>query len=189
MRGILGLAALPALAAGSPLFIDTIHNDAAPIVSSVNSKHVPNSYIVVFKDHVTKDAAEAHHLWVQGVHDDHSNERMELRKRSMASDQESIFSGLKHTYHIPGKFLGYSGHFDEDVIEKVRSHPDVSPPKSCLSPVSASCKTGEAPGVCNRSSPGSLELAPGLEMPLSSENNAHVRYRSISSRLTQKSTP
>lgn len=126
MRGFLGLAALPALAAGSPLFIDTIHKDAAPIVSSSNSKHIPNSYIVVFKDHVTKAGAEAHHLWVQGVHDDRTNERMELRKRSMSSDQESIFAGLKHTYHIPGKFLGYSGHFDEDVIEKVRSHPDVS---------------------------------------------------------------
>lgn len=136
MRGFLGLAALPALAAGSPLFIDTIHNEAAPIVSSVNSKHIPNSYIVVFKDHVTKDAAEAHHLWVQGVHDSSNTERMELRKRSMSSDQESIFSGLKHTYHIPGSFLGYSGHFDEDVIEKVRGHPDVSISQSSHKPCS-----------------------------------------------------
>jgi cerevisin len=128
MRGFLGLAALPALAAGSPLFIDTIHSEAAPIVSSVNSKHIPDSYLVVFKDHVTKAAAEAHHLWVQGVHDDSHSERMELRKRSMSSEQDSIFSGLKHTYHIPGKLLGYSGHFDEDVIEKVRSHPDVRTP-------------------------------------------------------------
>lgn len=125
MRGLLGLAALPALAAGSPLFIDTIHNEAAPIVSSVNSKHIPDSYIVVFKDHVTKDAAEAHHMWVQGVHDEHT-ERMELRKRGMVPDQDSVFSGLRHTYHMPGKLLGYSGHFDEDVIEKVRAHPDVS---------------------------------------------------------------
>ncbi|ETN40782.1 subtilisin-like serine protease pepC [Cyphellophora europaea CBS 101466] len=125
MRGFLGLAALPVLAAGSPLFIDTIHNGAAPIVSSVNSKHVPDSYIVVFKDHVSKDAAAAHQLWVQGVHDDSHTERMELRKRGINSDQESVFSGLKHTYHIPGKLLGYSGHFDEDVIEKVRMHPDV----------------------------------------------------------------
>ena len=142
MRGFLGLAALPALAAGSPLFIDTIHNNAAPIVSSVNSKHVPNSYIVVFKDHVTRDAAEAHHSWVQSVHEDGHSERMELRKRGMVPDQESIFSGLKHTYHIPGKLLGYSGHFDEDVIEKVRKHPDVSQPQilysSCFDKLHAS---------------------------------------------------
>lgn len=129
MRGYLGLAALPVLAAGSPLFVDTIHNGDAPIVSSTTSKHVPNSYIVVFKDHVTKDAAVAHHSWVQSVHEDGHQERMELRKRGMLGDQESIFSGLKHTYHIPGKLLGYSGHFDEDVIEKVRKHPDVSQPR------------------------------------------------------------
>jgi cerevisin len=133
MRGFLSLAALPALAAGSPLFVDSIHNEAAPILSSVNSKHVPDSYIVVFKDHVSKDAAEAHHLWVQGVHDDRTSERMELRKRSMIPEQESIFAGLRHTYHIPGKLLGYSGHFDEDVIERVRRHPDVSQTQPLLS--------------------------------------------------------
>lgn len=36
------------------------------------------------------------------------------------------FGGLKHTYNIAGSLLGYSGHFDEDVIERVRRHPDVS---------------------------------------------------------------
>lgn len=124
MRGfITALAALP-LAAGSPLFIDTIHHESAPIVSSVTSKHIPDSYIVVFKNHVTKDSAQAHHLWVQSVHDDSHKERMELRKRGLLDDTESIFSGLKHTYHM-NKFLGYSGHFDEATIEKVRSHPDV----------------------------------------------------------------
>lgn len=128
MRGFTAaLAALP-LAAGSPLFIDTIHNEAAPIISSVNSKHIPNSYIVVFKDHVTKTAAEAHHLWVQDVHEGSHAERMELRKRGLIDEVESMFSGLKHTYHMPGKLLGYSGHFDDDVIEKVRMHPDVSHP-------------------------------------------------------------
>jgi cerevisin len=138
MRGYFSLAALPALAAGSPLFVDSIHNEAAPVISSVNSKHVPDSYIVVFKDHVSKDAAEAHHLWVQGVHDDRTSERMELRKRSMLPEQESIFAGLRHTYHIPGKLLGYSGHFDEDVIERVRRHPDVSQPQALLSQAASS---------------------------------------------------
>ena len=54
------------------------------------------------------------------------SEKLELRKRSLLPFQESVFEGLKHTYHIPGRLLGYSGHFDEDVIEKVRRHPDVS---------------------------------------------------------------
>jgi len=32
---------------------------------------------------------------------------------------------LKHTYNIASEFLGYSGHFDEAVIEQLRRHPDV----------------------------------------------------------------
>lgn len=48
---------------------------------------------------------------------------MELRKRSQAPI--SIFSGLKHTFDIAGDVLGYAGHFDQDVIERVRRHPDV----------------------------------------------------------------
>lgn len=40
------------------------------------------------------------------------------------SFSEEIFQGLKHTYSIPG-LVGYAGHFDEDVIEQVRRHPDV----------------------------------------------------------------
>lgn len=125
MRGLIGLA-LPLLAAGSPVLVDTIHNEAAPLITSHNSKTVPNSYMVVFKDHVTQKAAKAHHSWVQDAHLGAASDRMELRKRSQSSMQETIFEGLKHTYHIPGKLLGYSGHFDEDVIEQVRRHPDVS---------------------------------------------------------------
>lgn len=36
------------------------------------------------------------------------------------------YEGLKHTFEFGGSLLGYSGHFDEDVIEQVRRHPDVS---------------------------------------------------------------
>ncbi len=127
MRSLL-LSLLPLLAAGSPVLVDTIHNDAAPIVSSVNGQDIPNSYMVIFKKHVTQRGAQDHHLWVQDIHANSVSEKLELRKRSLLPFQESIFEGLKHTYHIPGRLLGYSGHFDEDVIEKVRRHPDVSYP-------------------------------------------------------------
>lgn len=53
------------------------------------------------------------------------NERTELRKRSQFPFTTDIFAGLKHTYNIGGSFLGYSGHFDESIIEQVRKHPDV----------------------------------------------------------------
>src|SRR5271170_2445462 len=38
MRGFLGLSVLPLLAYTSPILVDTIHNEAAPILSSVNAK-------------------------------------------------------------------------------------------------------------------------------------------------------
>lgn len=125
MKAVLGLF-LPLLAAASPVIVDSIHNGAAPVLSSANAKEVPDSYIVVFKKHVTADAAAAHHSWVQDIHYDAENQRTELRKRSQFPFQDQIFEGLKHTYNIAGQMMGYSGHFDDAVIEQVRRHPDVS---------------------------------------------------------------
>lgn len=126
MKGLV-LSLLPLLAAGSPILVDTIHNDAAPLISSSNAKEIPNSYMVVFKKHVTERDASAHHSWVQDVHLSRETTKQELRKRSQVPfSDDTIFEGLRHTYNIPGGFLGYAGHFDEDVIEMVRRHPDVS---------------------------------------------------------------
>ncbi|KAJ9192282.1 hypothetical protein DTO166G4_428 [Paecilomyces variotii] len=124
MKAVLGLL-LPLLAAASPVIVDSIHNGAAPVLSSANAKEVPDSYIVVFKKHVTAEAAAAHHSWVQDIHSDVENQRMELRKRSQFPFQDEMFEGLKHTYNIAGQLMGYSGHFDDSVIEQVRRHPDV----------------------------------------------------------------
>jgi cerevisin len=122
MRGILGLSLLPLLTVASPVMPSTIHNDAAPILSSSNAIEVQDSYIIVFKDHVNSAAAAAHHSWVQDIHEQHS----ELRKRSQFPFDGELFTGLKHTFDIAGSFLGYSGHFEENVIEAIRRHPDVS---------------------------------------------------------------
>jgi cerevisin len=131
MRGLLGLSVLPLLAAASPVLIDTIHNDAAPILSSSNAEEIANSYMVIFKKHVTSNAAKAHHGWVQDVHLTTQNTRTELRKRGLSFDDIS-YEGMKHTYDIGGKFLGYSGHFDDEVVEQVRRHPDVSTSQAAL---------------------------------------------------------
>ena len=118
------LALLP-LAAASPFRVGTIHNDAAPVLSSTNTEEVvPNSYIVVLKKHV-KDAKK-HHEWVQSVHTKAQDDRMELRKRSQFPMTTDVFEGLKHTYDIVGGLMGYSGHFDEETLEQIRRHPDVS---------------------------------------------------------------
>jgi cerevisin len=127
MRGLIAFSLLPLLASSAPTFsTETIHEGVAPLLSSTNSVEIPDSYIVVFKKHVSEAAASDHHSWVQDIHLNSENQRTELRKRSQFPITTDIFEGLKHTYNIAGSFLGYSGHFDDSVIEKVRRHPDVS---------------------------------------------------------------
>ena len=123
MKYVFNLAALAAVTVGSPVLVESIHNDAAPIHSSSNAKAIPNSYMVVFKDHVNEAAAKDHHSWVQLTHQDSQSYRTELRKRS--SFQEEAFEGLKHVYNI-ANLKGYSGHFDENTVEAIRRHPDVA---------------------------------------------------------------
>ncbi|EPS34432.1 Subtilisin-like serine protease [Penicillium oxalicum] len=123
MKGLLSLTLLPLLAAASPTWSETIHNGAAPLISSTSAKEIPDSYIVVFKKHVGASAASAHHSWVQDIHSD--NVRMELKKRSLFGFESEPYLGVKHTFHVAGSLMGYAGHFHEDVIEQVRRHPDV----------------------------------------------------------------
>jgi len=126
MRGLISLTLLPLLASSAPTFnTETIHGDAAPLLTSANAEAIPDSYIVVFKKHVSEASASDHHSWVQNIHSESETARTELRKRSQFPITTDIFEGLKHTYNIAGDFLGYSGHFDDEVIEKVRRHPDV----------------------------------------------------------------
>jgi len=133
MKGIASLALLPLLAAAKPIVKsdssfshESIHGDAAPVISSVDAEEIPDNYIVVFKDHVDTTLAAAHHGWVQDLHTGVESSKMELRKRSQSPMADAVYDGLKHTYNIAGSLMGYSGHFDEDVIEAVRNHPDVS---------------------------------------------------------------
>ena len=113
---------LPLLTAASPVVIDSIHHGQAPVLSSVNSNEIPNSYMVVLKKHVSPEAASQHHCWVQDIHEE--SER--LRKRSFTDIENVFFEGLKHKFSLGDSLVGYSGHFASDVIEQVRKHPDVS---------------------------------------------------------------
>ncbi|KAL2868539.1 S8 family peptidase [Aspergillus lucknowensis] len=127
MKGILCLSLIPLLAAASPVGVETIHNGAAPVLSSSNAKEIPDSYIVVFKKHIDSDAASAHHSWVQDIHDQQSG-RSDLKKRFLGLEfgfGEELYEGLKGTFNIAGSLMGYSGHFHEDTIEAIRNHPDV----------------------------------------------------------------
>lgn len=124
MRLIAGFA-LAAVAAAAPT-VTTIHRDAAPILSSSNAEVVPNSYIIKFKSHVSDSSASFHQSWIQKIHASKEDERIELRKRGQMPPVDAVFRGLKHTYKVGEHFMGYSGHFDDSVIEEVRRHPDVS---------------------------------------------------------------
>merc|ERR1711981_238922 len=110
-------------AAASPFGIGSIKE--APVLQSVNAKHIPNSYIVKFKDHVKAHAAAAHHSWVNDLHVQTESRKLELRKRSSMPFVDDVMEGMKHTYNIAGAFMGYSGHFDDAVLEQLRRHPDV----------------------------------------------------------------
>lgn len=125
MRGLIALS-VAACVAAAPANHQTIHGDAAPILSSSNAEVIPNSYIIKFKDHVTESSASDHHTWVQDIHASKQDERMDLKKRGQLPLVDDVFRGLKHTYKVGQHFMGYSGHFDESVIEEVRRHPDVS---------------------------------------------------------------
>lgn len=121
MKSVLQLCTLLALqTAASPVIT---YKQDAPVISAANAVEIPDSYIVVFKEHVTSTLASLHHEWVQEIHS--LNEKNELRKRSQEPLIGSCSNGLKHTYNIPGGLLGYSGSFDDEVIEQIRSHPDV----------------------------------------------------------------
>lgn len=120
------LSLLSIAASATPFVrIGTIHDDAAPVLSASNANSIPNSYIIKFKNHVKHEDAKAHHDWVNALHTQHESQKLELRKRSSIPSVDDVFKGLKHTYNIAGGFLGYAGHFDDDVIEKLRRHPDI----------------------------------------------------------------
>ncbi|OAA61624.1 subtilisin-like serine protease [Niveomyces insectorum RCEF 264] len=132
MKRFFALSLAACAAAAPTLSTETIHGDAAPILSSSNAEEIPGAYIIKFKDHVDEKKANDHHTWVKDVHsawvktfsDDESERVLELRKRGFSLSDE-VFRGLKHTYKIGSGFLGYSGHFDDSIIEQVRRHPDV----------------------------------------------------------------
>lgn len=125
MRTAVALS-VAAVAQAGTFKVGTIHDKSAPILGSVHAEEIPNSYIVKLKDHVDGSAALDHHAWIQDIHNGGEQERLELRKRGVS---DAVFSGLKHTYSVGSSFRGYSGHFDDSVIELIRNHPDVGCPR------------------------------------------------------------
>lgn len=114
------------LVAASPIFEKRAAQDVAPLFSAKIAEHeIPNSYIVVFKDHVKETTAATHHDWVQELHTS-IKKRSQIPLFSAGSEWlNDAADGLKHTYNIAGKLLGYAGTFDKSVVDEIRRHPDV----------------------------------------------------------------
>lgn len=115
------------LVAASPIF-ERATQDVAPLISAKVPEHeIPDSYIVVFKDHVKESTATDHHSWVQELHTTSLKKRSQIPLLKSGSEWlNDAADGLKHTYNIAGHLLGYSGTFDEGVLEEIRRHPDVA---------------------------------------------------------------
>jgi cerevisin len=125
MKFLLGLPLVPLLTA-VPTIVHSIQTGLAPLLSSSNAQEIPDSYIVVFKNHVDFASADGHYSWVQDIHHQAESARFELKVRSPLPFKSDIFKGLRHTFNVAGTLLGYSGHFDKVVIDHVRRHPDVA---------------------------------------------------------------
>ncbi|KAK9354214.1 peptidase S8/S53 domain-containing protein [Lipomyces doorenjongii] len=96
--------------------------EAPLLTTSTAAEHIiPDSYIIVFKDHVNEMSAGSHHNWVRSVHDSAMKKR-DLENPFLSSGLEH---GLKHIYSLAGSFKGYSGRFAASTIEQIRRHPDV----------------------------------------------------------------
>ncbi len=78
---------------------------------------IPNQYIVVLHDNLPKDAIEAHHSWVIGLHNAGTLPR---------GIGDGPFTGIK--YKWDGELDAYAGHFSERMIAAIRNTPEV-----CLS--------------------------------------------------------
>ena len=135
MRRFFALSLVPLFVSASPVLVDSIHNDAAPVLSSTQYQEIPDSYMIVFKKDVLYADAVVHQDWVQGLH-----VQVETTKanRDVSRSGFKALGGLKHTYNIPGGLLGYSGYFSEEVIGNVRRHPQVRDLPMC-NPLSAIC--------------------------------------------------
>lgn len=87
---------------------------------------IPDSYIVIFRDNVTDVDAATHQDWVHDLQLYTTMKRKESPDDPQSVIKSKSFGGLRHTYNFAGGFLGYSGHFEPEVIGKVQKHPDVS---------------------------------------------------------------
>jgi cerevisin len=93
-----------------------------------HAKSASNSYIVIFKSHVTDAIASSHYEWLWGLHREQKSRIDGLgfsTQHPIDRGLESSLVGLEDTYDIGGRFLGYTGSFSPTIIDQIRAHQDV----------------------------------------------------------------
>lgn len=111
--------------AGPIFFSSSSDGDSAPLVNSLSSMSVTNSYIIKFKDHVDEETLSAHHQ--KFFEEDQSSLNMKRSQKVFSitdSDDEMSTKGVKHHYNM-NLFKGYSGKFTPDVLDLIRKDPQV----------------------------------------------------------------
>jgi cerevisin len=89
----------------------------APLYTNTETDSIPESYIVVLKNHVDEAGARAHCGWVNSFHNDDPLAASLL--------DPTVAAGIKHTFNLP-TVSGYTGKFSDRTVERIRSSPDVS---------------------------------------------------------------
>ncbi|KAK3712697.1 proteinase B [Vermiconidia calcicola] len=91
--------ALAGAASASPVMLHSIYNDAASIISLTNGQKISNSYVIMFKKHVTQSLlAVEHYDWVNDLDITTQNWTTELEKSSQSPPADEIFNCLRHTH-------------------------------------------------------------------------------------------
>ncbi|BFZ61548.1 proteinase B [Saitoella coloradoensis] len=125
-------SATVALASPAPSLRTSIVDGIAPLFSASTAETIDNSYIVVFHPHVESHHASTHHEWVSDCHSSYLQKRGQTSFSATDAEEvdgeiSTMFSGVKHVYDFAnGALRGYAGSFSDEVLEQIRSHPDVA---------------------------------------------------------------
>ena len=110
------------LANAKPLSYQDANNNLAPLYLSPEAEVIAKSYIVVLKNHLSVDDIKEHAGWIKSISSSSESSRQKL---SDWLNPHAATAGIEHVYDTPN-LKGYSGKFDDNVLEAIRQSEDVS---------------------------------------------------------------
>jgi cerevisin len=94
-----------------------LEGSVAPLYAPSETEAVRGSYIVVLKNHLSKEELEGHAEWISSMSAAHALNNGDYLNES---DQ-----GINHVYEMPS-FKGYSGKFDKKLLDAIRQSDEVA---------------------------------------------------------------